>query len=691
MRESKKRAALRFFLTVFLGVAINIAIVAIAHASGAKIYFSALGTALAAVFGGAVPGVLTGFFTSAIGMAFDSLNLYFCLVDVIFAMIVVIFAKHKFFKRLLFTVLSALALSVLCSALSTTVYWLIHGFDFGGGVVAPMAKWLCANYKIGKLLSLFTSYLYIEGLSKFISLIVTFVIYKLVPVNFKKSVMPTTLRYRRQRTDKSSFSIGTKFAALIVATEILLGALTATASYFIYRNIAVNNYADKCRGVSEILASYIDGNAVDRYLEGGRGAEGYKEIEKRFYDIQAAFPRVEYVYAYKIMEDGCHVVFDIDSGDIEGREPGFVEPFDEMFEEYIPALLNGERIPPIITKDSYGWLLTVYTPVYNSVGECKCYAAADVQINRINTDIAIFIAKTLAVFFGVSAIIIVIINELISRKIIYPINSMARTASSFAFSIDDNLEDGVSGITALNISSKDEIGDLYTSLVKMASDTSTHIKEVEHQAEVIERMQESIIMDFAEMVEARDKCTGDHIKKTSYYVGAIAEEMRREGMYPGILSDKYIHHLKRSAPLHDVGKIKVSDTILNKPGRLTEEEFNIMKTHTTEGEQILKGSMAFAQNSDYLKEAANMAAYHHEWWTGKGYPYGLSGEDIPLSARIMAVADVFDALVSRRSYKEPFSFEKAVEIIKEESGTHFDPDVVKAFLNICEQFRTDIK
>ena len=257
------------------------------------------------------------------------------------------------------------------------------------------------------------------------------------------------------------------------------------------------------------------------------------------------------------------------------------------------------------------------------------------------------------------------------------------------FDAGEGQENSLKNLKELNITSQDEIGDLYRSLDKMAVDTAEYIKEVKHQAKVIEKLQESIIMDFAELVEARDKCTGDHIKKTSYYVGKIAEELRREGKFTDILTDEYIAHLKRSAPLHDIGKIKVSDTILNKPGKLTDEEFSIMKTHTTEGESILKNSSAFAQNEEYLEEAANMAAYHHERWDGYGYPYTVSGENIPLSARIMAVADVFDALLSRRSYKEPFSFEKAVEIIKEESGTHFDPDVVEAFLNIAENLKNE--
>ncbi|MBP5437904.1 MAG: HD domain-containing protein, partial [Treponema sp.] len=139
--------------------------------------------------------------------------------------------------------------------------------------------------------------------------------------------------------------------------------------------------------------------------------------------------------------------------------------------------------------------------------------------------------------------------------------------------------------------------------------------------------------------------------------------------------------------LHDIGKIKISDAILNKPGKLTEEEFEVMKTHTTEGMKILSKTLLSTTGSGYLKESIDMAWCHHEWWNGKGYPRGLKGEDIPLSARIMAVADVFDALLSRRSYKEPIPFDRAIEIVKNESGTHFDPLVVAAFLNTADFLR----
>ena len=153
------------------------------------------------------------------------------------------------------------------------------------------------------------------------------------------------------------------------------------------------------------------------------------------------------------------------------------------------------------------------------------------------------------------------------------------------------------------------------------------------------------------------------------------------------MTDEYINNVVRAAPLHDIGKINIPDAILNKDTRLTDEEYEIMKGHANAGYEIIEKAIANLTESGYLEQAKQMAHYHHEKWDGSGYPEHLKEEQIPLSARVMAVADVFDALLSRRSYKEPFSFEKAMSIIKEGSGKHFDPKVVSAFEAASEEIK----
>lgn len=196
-----------------------------------------------------------------------------------------------------------------------------------------------------------------------------------------------------------------------------------------------------------------------------------------------------------------------------------------------------------------------------------------------------------------------------------------------------------------------------------------------------EHLQKSLISAMAELVENRDENTGGHIQRTSRYVEIIARKLQQQGKYADILTDKYIEDMVIAAPLHDIGKIHIPDSILNKPGKLDTEEFATMKTHSAAGGTIISHIESNTGEIAYLKVAREMAEYHHERMDGKGYPHGLAGNDIPLCARILAVADVFDAVSSKRCYKEAFSLDKSFAIIEEEMGSHFDEDVARAFLD----------
>lgn len=196
----------------------------------------------------------------------------------------------------------------------------------------------------------------------------------------------------------------------------------------------------------------------------------------------------------------------------------------------------------------------------------------------------------------------------------------------------------------------------------------------------INEIQEQVIMGMATLIETRDHSTGKHVKSTRMYVEMIAKELQKKNLFPELLTDEYIQNLTKTAPLHDVGKIKITDAILCKPGRLTEEEYNEMKKHTELGGQVVEEIIGGVEDKEYVNMASQIASYHHERWDGKGYPEGLSGEEIPLCARIMAVADVFDALYAERCYKEPVRpVEKVMEMIKEGSGTQFDPVIADLF------------
>lgn len=192
-------------------------------------------------------------------------------------------------------------------------------------------------------------------------------------------------------------------------------------------------------------------------------------------------------------------------------------------------------------------------------------------------------------------------------------------------------------------------------------------------------IQESVVIGMANLIENRDYDTGEHVKRTGKYVELLTRAAQKAGYCADILTDDYAELLIKATPMHDIGKIAVSDSILRKPGKLTDEEFDIMKTHTTAGGRIVVEVLGNIEEQEYVDIAAQIAEGHHEKWDGNGYPKGLSGNDIPICARIMAVADVFDALISRRCYKEPMSVDRAFEIIESSGGSHFDPELARLF------------
>jgi response regulator RpfG family c-di-GMP phosphodiesterase len=212
-------------------------------------------------------------------------------------------------------------------------------------------------------------------------------------------------------------------------------------------------------------------------------------------------------------------------------------------------------------------------------------------------------------------------------------------------------------------------------------------QSLQDQLHKTEMIQEKTLAGLADIIENRDSNTGEHTKHTQSIVRDMLSELKKLDGYQNIVSKSYEDRVVKAAPLHDIGKISISDVILNAPRKLTPEEFEIMKTHTTEGAKIVRTVLTGIEEEPYIDTAEDIVRYHHERWDGKGYPEGLAGADIPLSARIMAIADVYDALTSERCYKPPYTKEAALDIMREGYGTQFDPILLDIFLNkVAKQY-----
>ncbi|MBO4461023.1 MAG: HD domain-containing protein [Clostridiales bacterium] len=340
-------------------------------------------------------------------------------------------------------------------------------------------------------------------------------------------------------------------------------------------------------------------------------------------------------------------------------------------------------------SDEYGDMMNGYKVIFDSKGNPAGLLCVEIDTRDRSSEVVEYV-RTVLIFASVFTLIITGIYIIrIEYSLLYPITSITNAAHDYIKNIGDQdaMDESAEKLTQLDIRSNNEIGDLYEAISDMETEMAGQLRDIRQYNEDILKLQNGLMILMADMVEVRDQDTGAHIQKTASYVKIILEGLKNKGYYEDILTPRFIEDVIKSAPLHDIGKINISDTILNKNGKLTDEEFEIMKTHTSSGKAILDKAISEVEGENFLREARNMAAYHHERWDGKGYPEGLAGDEIPLSARIMAVADVFDALTSSRIYKPPFPLSKAVKIIEEGKGTQFDPKCVEVMLEAMPQVK----
>ena len=679
------------------GLAINLLGVRLALAAKLPLFLDCIGTMLAAVLGGYIPGVAVGFLTNVINGLSDYTTAYYGVLNVLIAIVAGYAGSKGWFARWRKYPLITLTMALIGGVLGSVLTWMLYGGGLGEGISAPLAKRLMDG-GMGMFMSQFIADVAIDLLDKAVCVALVMLVIRLIPEERRAGLRfhswkqtPMTEKERRwaDRHASRTISLQAKVMLLIGVVTVTIAVVVSAISFVQFHEANIEQQIKLANGVVGLVASNINPARVDDFLENGDQAAGYLGVKARLGAIMASTPDIEYVYVYRIEEDGCHVVFDPDSPDLKGEPAGTVIPFDNAFIEYVPALLAGEAIPPVISDETYGWLLTIYKPVRDPFGNCVCYAAVDVSMSAIVAKERMFLVRVIALFCGFFLLILTLAAWLAEYHIVLPINAMAMAAGHFAYNSEEARADSLEQIGRLQIRTGDEIENLYHAMLKTTGDIMRYIAEAQEKNETIAKLQNGLIMVMADLVESRDKCTGDHVRKTAAYARLIMEEMKRKGVYADQMTDEFISDVVNSAPLHDVGKIKVSDTVLNKPGRLTDEEFAQMRLHTTMGGEIIGQAIGTISDADsgYLAEARNLAAYHHEKWNGSGYPCGLSGEEIPLSARIMAVADVFDALVSTRSYKKGFPFEKAMDIIREGAGSHFDPNIAQVFLDASDKVR----
>lgn len=415
---------------------------------------------------------------------------------------------------------------------------------------------------------------------------------------------------------------------LILTLLVMLTVVAVVLSGIFIFNRTTRDYREQIlQSTSKLAAEQIDGDKVNGWFENGLD-DAYGSTARALERIINHTPFIQYLYVYQIREDGCHVVFDFDTSDdeltkydelpdVDSDSFGVVIGFDESFADYIPTLLAGGRVDMIESNDTYGWLLTQYEPVYDSEGKCVAYVGVDVSMIGIYDYVSRYIWQValIAVIFFAGCILIGARLYIDARR---------------------------------------------------ADELDHYIEREKRDKELIRE----IIEAFAMVVDMKDSYTQGHSSRVAKYTQMLARELG----YDEETVEKYYN----IALMHDIGKIGIPDSVLNKPGKLSDEEYALIKSHASRGYEVLK-------NISLMPEIVVGARAHHERPDGKGYPQGLSGDEIPRVAQIIAVADCFDAMYSNRPYRTRMNFDKAVNIIRESSGTQLTADVVDAFLRLVDK------
>ena len=680
------------------GVIINVLFGYFTYTSGMPIYFDTIATIGVGAVCGMLPGFLVAVFTNLFCSFFNPFAIYYAILSVLIAGVTAIFVHRKYFKNKLSLVLYILILALVSGGLGSVIQLaLIHQPQFVE--VAHASEYLSNHLKLNFFISFVLINICLNIIDKGISTIAVVVVLRFIPEKNldgiwdvgwqQRPLSAVDMKRMKLSSKKNGGKLQRRVTGMLVVAAVLITLIMGIISVHLFYENAKVSYTLNAIGAAKMASKVINPDRVDSYIKKGRELGDYVETENALYDIRASYEGVEYLYVLKMRDDGCQVVFDLETPDVEAYKNGDIIKFEEAFEPYLDELFRGEDIVPIESNDLSGWVITEYYPVKNSAGETVCYACADVKMNYISDYLIGYIIKVVLIFSGFFMLILAYGMWLSRYFLVYPINSMASYTNDFMSENDNQtaLEENVRKIKALDIHTGDEIENLYKALCRMTEDTAEKMRDVRQQSKAINQMQTGLIITMADLVENRDSDTGYHILKTADYVRIILAGLQKKGYYAKKLTPKFIADVEMSAPLHDIGKINIPDAVLNKPGKLTDEEYEIMKTHTTAGKQIMEKAISTVKGESYLKEARNMAAYHHEKWDGSGYPEGLKGEVIPLSARIMAVADVFDALTARRVYKDPMPFEKAMGIIVKDAGTHFDPKCVEVFVEAEKEVR----
>lgn len=491
----------KLILICVAGLVLNLIGYVFVNIVGLPFYLDTSGTIFIAALGGYVPGIAVGFLTKFILAFFEPSEMYHCSVMLLIAIYAAYCARKGYYDKIQTTLLSILPLAFLAGSYDL----LIDNFlsTANSSSVSRIFAWGFADNLLRELLD------------KGIMTLLAFALLKSTPLNIKKAFMrwgqmqaPLTeeMRLRIKAEDYLASSLRNKLLMIVMFGALFVALSIAVISYLLFKNTVINDRIKTADAIVTMVINEITPSRVDEYLELGRDATGYKATEERLYKIKNSNRAVEYLYVYKFAEDGCHVIFDLDSSSVEADKPGDVIEFDGTLLPYKNNLIAGKPIPPIISHDKYGYVLTLCKPLYDGQGKCLFYVAVDYSMTLLAEYTREFIIKLLALFIGCFIFVFVISFVFIENHIILPVNTMAYCARNFSYESEDARADNFARIRKLEIKTGDEIENLYQALLMTMKNVMDYFNNLKKTKMQVANMQVKVLA--MDEIAYRDSLTG---------------------------------------------------------------------------------------------------------------------------------------------------------------------------------------
>ena len=681
------------------GIASNVLLFFISNRLRLPFFLDTAGTLIAAALGGLFPGILTAVVSNTICAFIDSNSLYFMIINVLCAIYAAWFSRKYTFKKIGKTLIFALTAGVASGLIGGLLQMLL--FDgVQNQIVSDIMIPMQDKLNLPDNLAFCIGNVLINVLDKILTTAGAFCVVSFAPESEVEIVQNSGWRQRpltvnelksiRRWGRDVKFSSRLRMTLTLIGASLILVFIMGWIGISLYFEVEENSEINSAWNTVKFTSTLMEPTIIRDVIQNGKNTDNYNNVKELLTTVRSNAYGIQNLYLIRPEEKGARFIVDLPS-DIRpvAFGSGQIVAYEDVFTDTAKEILMGGTAGYIESRSLSYWKMTVFYPVKDTKDNVVCMVCADVSLAYMADYMRVFILKVAVILSGYFVLIVAYALWTTDVYSTYPISSMAEMLDRFSKGDDsqESLDENVRKIRALDIRTGDETEKLFQSVCSMTLNQAEQMRSIRRLSDSTAKMQDGLIMTMADMVENRDLDMGAHIQKTTAFVRIILESLKKKGYYAEKLTPKFMSDVVRSAPLYDVGKIKVPDEILRKPGKLTDEEYEIIKTHAAEGKKIMDNAIGTSNGDNYLKEARNMAAYHHERWDGTGYPDGLHGEVIPLSARIMAIADVFDDITSDRVYRKAYPLDEAIEIMKSYSGNIFDPKCLEAFLDAMPEIQ----